>query len=129
MASPQVPTRFEGFKRHLTIPHREIDIPLVQVDQLERLSCFKPEAVDWIISQAQVEADFRRKESQRVNSLVFVERLMSQLCALLIGGGAILGGSFVALHGQPWAGTTIAGAAITGLAIAFISGRKLSTKR
>jgi len=85
---------------------------------------FKPDAVDWVISQTQIEAEHRRKETSRINGFIFAEHLIGQVFALIIGTAGIAGGSYVAIMGQPWAGGTIATAAITGLAVVFLTGRK-----
>lgn len=107
----------------LTLQHHDYDSPILPVAQLEKLNQFKPEAIDWIISQTQIEAEFRRKESIRINTFTFIERLIGQICAFLIGICGIAGGSYVAYHGQPWAGGTIASIAITGLGAVFLTGR------
>lgn len=110
--------------KELTLSQQETDSPILPVAQLERLSLFKPDAVDWIISQTQIEAEHRRKETSRVNGFIFTEHLIGQIFALIIGVGGIGAGSWVAVSGQPWAGGTIATAAITGLAVVFLTGRK-----
>jgi len=102
------------------------DGPILPIDQLERLYAIKPDAVDWVIQQTQIEAEHRREETSRVNSFIFIEHLLGQFSALLIGAAGILGGSWVATSGQPWAGVTIAAAVITGLAVAYLKGK---TKR
>jgi len=82
-------------------------------------------AVDWVIQQTQAEAEFRRDSTKRVNAYVFIERLLGQIFALLIGVTGIGAGAYVAVHGsQPMAGATIASVAITGLAVVFLTGRK-----
>jgi len=108
----------------VTLQQNETDSPIIPVGQLEHLQSFKPEAVDWVIQQTQAEAEHRRKEHRRVNTLVFIERIIGQIFALIVGFMAIGGGVYAAIKGQPWAGATIACAAITGLAVAFITGRK-----
>ncbi|MBI5846657.1 MAG: hypothetical protein HZB31_01665 [Nitrospirae bacterium] len=107
----------------LTLQQHETDSPIIPIAHLERLQAFKPEAVDWIISQTQIEAEHRRKEGKRVNSFVFIERLLGQIFALIIGLAGIGVGGYVALNGQPAAGGTIASLAITGLAVVFLTGR------
>lgn len=108
----------------MTFQQHETDSPIIPVAQMERLNSFKPEAVDWIISQTQVEAEHRRVETIRVNTFVFIEHILGQIFALLIGSGGIYAGAHLALAGQPWAGGTIATAAITGLAVVFLTGRQ-----
>lgn len=110
-------------RHELTLQQHETDSPIIPVPHLERLHAFKPEAVDWVITQTQIEAEHRRREHKRVNTFLFIERTIGQIFALLIGIAGIGGGSYVALHGEPGAGGTIAGLAITGLAAVFLVGR------
>ncbi len=106
------------------LPGQASDIPILPVDQLERLHAIKPDAVDWVIRQAQIEAEHRREETSRVNGFVFFENLFGQFSALAVGATGIVGGSWVAVNGQPWAGVAIAAAVIGGLASVFFAGRK-----
>ena len=64
------------------------------------------------------------KETSRINGYIFAEHLIGQIFALIIGTVGIVAGSWVAINGQPWAGGTIATAAIGGLAVVFLTGRK-----
>ena len=117
-------TRQKDGNSELTLSEHETDSPIVPVAQLERLHVFKPDAVDWVINQTQIEAEHRRKETSRVNGFIFTEHLIGQIFALIIGTVGIGAGSWVAVSGQPWAGGTIATTAITGLAVVFLTGRK-----
>ena len=107
----------------LTVSQHETDSPIIPVAQLERLHQFKPEAVDWVITQTQIEAEHRRAEDHRVNTFIFVERTVGQVFAFLIGISGVVGGAYVAIHEQPWAGAMIASLALTGLAVVFLTGR------
>lgn len=107
----------------VTVAQHETDSPIIPVAQLERLHQFKPEAVDWVIQQTQIEAEHRRREDRRINSFIFVERFVGQFFAFVIGIGGVGAGSWVALHEQPWAGASIASVALTGLAVVFLTGR------
>jgi uncharacterized membrane protein len=109
---------------NLTVQQHETDCPILPVPQLQQLQQFKPEAVDWVMEQTKKEAEFRRAEGKRVNTFVFIERLVGQIFALLIGLAGILGGAYVAIKGQPAAGATIASLSIGGLAAVFLTGRK-----
>ena len=110
--------------KELTLSQQETDSPIIPVAQLERLHLFKPDAVDWVISQTQIEADHRRKETSRINVFIFIEHLIGQIFALIIGLVGIVCGSWVAYKGEPAAGGTIASIAIGGLAAVFLTGRK-----
>jgi len=123
MANKSTTARVSSREGNLTVQQHETDSPIIPIAHLERLQAFKPEAVDWIINQTQVEAEYRRSEGKRVNTFVFIERITGQVFALLIGVAGIGVGGYVALHGQPVAGGTIASLAITGLAVVFLTGR------
>jgi uncharacterized membrane protein len=107
----------------LSIQQHETDCPILPVPHLEQLHKFKPEAVDWIIQQTQIEAEHRRLEIIKINRYTFVERILGQIFAFIIGIVGVGGGSYVAVNGQPEAGGVIATAALTGLAAVFLTGR------
>ena len=104
----------------LTVQQHETDSPVIPVAAMERLHAFKPEAVDWIINQTQIEAEYRRAETKRTNTFVFIENFFGQLCALAIGLAGVGGGIYAAVAGQPIAGATIATAALAGLGLAAV---------
>jgi uncharacterized membrane protein len=108
---------------HLSIQEHETDSPIIPVAQLEQLNKFKPEAVEWVIKQTQIEAEYRREQNKRINTFVFFERIIGQIFAFLIGIAGVGGGAYVAVNGQPTAGGVIATAALTGLAVVFLVGR------
>ncbi|MDP3875874.1 MAG: hypothetical protein Q8Q50_02725 [Methylobacter sp.] len=107
----------------LSFQQHETDCPILPVPQLEQLQKFKPDAVDWVIKQTQIEAEHRRAENRRVNHYTFIERVLGQIFAFLIGLTGVGFGSYVALHGQPTAGGIIATSALAGLAGVFLSGK------
>lgn len=111
----------------LSFEHHETDSPIIPVAQLERLHNFRPDAVDWVINQTQIEAEHRRKEQNRINSFVFIERIIGQLFAVIIGLSGIGSGAYIALQGQPTAGATIASFSLSGLAVVFLTGRTKSS--
>ena len=108
----------------LTVSQHETDSPIIPVVQLQQLQQFKPDAVDWVIRQTQIEAEHRRAETRRTNTYIFVERTLGQVFAFLIGISGVVGGAYVAVNQQPWAGATIASLSLTGLAVVFLTGRK-----
>lgn len=123
MANKSTTARVNRRDGELTVQQHETDAPIIPVPQLEQLHQFKPDAVDWVIQQTQVEAEHRRREDHRINTFIFIERVLGQVFALLIGLAGIVGGAYVAINGQPWAGGTIASLAITGLAAVFLTAR------
>lgn len=117
-------TRSRNGDSDVTLSEHETDSPVLPIGHIERLQAIKPSAVDWLISQTQIEAEHRRIETTRINKYIFVEHLLGQVFALIIGLAGIIAGAWVAIDGEPWAGGTIATASISGLAIVFLTGRK-----
>ncbi|MDR1646594.1 MAG: hypothetical protein LBR88_00930 [Zoogloeaceae bacterium] len=97
---------------------------MLPVAQLEHLHSFRPDIVDWIVQQTQAEAENRRHSLNRINFFIFAQRVLGQILAFLLGLSGILGGGYITLQGQPWAGVAIATAVITGLAVTFLTGRE-----
>ncbi len=125
MANKSSTARYKGQRgQEVTLQQHETDSPIVPVAQLEKLHSFKPSAVDWVIEQTGIEANYRRTENYRINNFVFIHRMTGQVFALLIGLAVIGCGSFVALNGEPVTGGVIASLAITGLAVVFLTGKK-----
>lgn len=118
----QVNSNKDGHK--LSIQQHETDCPILPVPQLEQLQKFKPEAVDWVINQTQIEAEHRRAENIKINKYTFIEHIIGQIFAFIIGLAGVCLGSYVALKGQPTAGGIIATSALAGLAGVFLSGRR-----
>ncbi len=107
----------------LTLQEHETDAPILPVAQLERLQAFRPDKVDWYFTETERESQFRRTETERVNTFIFRERLIGQVFALCIGLAGIVGGSWVAMNGSPTAGAAIATVAIGTLAVVFLTGK------
>ena len=107
----------------------ESDTPHLPVQDFKELERIYPEAIPWILTQMEKEADFRRKETRRCNTFIFMERSFGQLFGCFIGMSGVIGGAYTATHGSSWAGGIIATAAISTLAVAFLGKfRSLKTK-
>ena len=119
---------FRDRGKELTVQQHDTDSPLIPVAQLEQLNEFRPDLVDWVIQQTQANGEHRKSENSRVNGFIFVERLVGQIFAFLIGMSGIGCGSYLALNGHDWAGGTIASLALTGLAVVFLTGRRSKTQ-
>lgn len=98
----------------------ESDVPHLPIQDFQELKNIYPDAIPWILSQMEKEADFRRKEIRRCNFMIFFERCIGQLFGCIIGLAGVLGGGYAAIHGAQWTGGIIATAAIGTLAVAFL---------
>ncbi|MDR0701956.1 MAG: hypothetical protein LBF61_06010 [Azoarcus sp.] len=99
---------------------QESDTPFLPVQQLERPHAFRPDLVNWVVQETEREAAYHRRTNLTINRYVFIERMAGMFFACGVGLVGIIGGGYVALHEQPWAGATIAGAMIGSLAVAFL---------
>ena len=102
------------------------DSPLIPISSIERLHVIRPDRVDWVFNQTQIEAETRRKEQHRINLFIFAERIFGMLAALTIGVAGIAGGIYAALQGHDWIGGVVATATIGTLAVAFLNRSKNS---
>lgn len=124
--SRQTTAGIRDHNKEVVLQQSESDSPALPVTQLEKLHSFRPDIVDWVKDQTQIEAEYRRSQRSLLNKFIFIERIVGQIFAFLIGIVGVWGGSYVAMHNQPVAGATISTAALTGLAVVFITGRKKS---
>lgn len=113
-------TKVQTQKGGLTVTEHTTDAPLLPVADIEKLHQFRPDLVDFIIVQTEIEATQRRKNINRVNTMIFIEHLIGKIGAFLLGLAGITGGIYAGLHGQPWLGGVIASATIGTLAVAFL---------
>lgn len=104
----------------MVVQDNHSDAPLIPIAGIERLHAIRPDRVDWVFEQTQIEAETRRREQIRVNTLVFIERMAGILAALSIGVCGIAGGIYAGLQGHDWLGGVIATATIGTLAVAFL---------
>ena len=113
----------------LTVSQTTTDAPILPVAQLERLQQIAPDRVPWIFEETQKEAEFRRAENRRINTFIFIERVIGQLFGLLIGVGGLFAAVYAATHGAEAAGSIIGGATLVGLVSAFLYRAKIASKQ
>lgn len=106
---------------HLAITQHETDSPLIPVAQIERLHSFAPERVQWVFDQTEREADTRRARLTRLDTMVFIERLLGQVAAVLLCSGGLYAAYQLGLAGREIAAAAIGTTAVVGLAGAFLT--------
>lgn len=126
--SRQTTAHVKSRSGEMVVQDNHSDAPLLPIAGIERLHNIRPDRVDWVFEQTQIEAETRRTEQRRINTFVFCERMLGMLCALTIGAFGILGGIYAALHGHDWLGGVIATATIGTLAVAFLHGQSKQKK-
>lgn len=106
--------------KELLVQDSHSDAPLLPIAGIERLHQIRPDRVDWVFEQTELESASRRTEQKRINSMVFVERIFGIVAALVMGVSGIAGAVYLGLNGHDWLGGTIGTATIGTLAVAFL---------
>ncbi len=110
--------------RQVTVSQHDTDAPILPIAQLERLNQIYPDAVPWVIDEASKEGQFRRKETGRVNTFIFVERILGVIAGLSIGLTALYISYRLAVTGHDGVAGIIGGTTVVALVGAFIYGKK-----
>lgn len=111
-------------ERQMTVSAHESDAPLLPIAHIEKLHQIAPDKVAWVFDETSKEGDFRRSETRRINTLVFVERMAGILSGLTIGGGALYAAVHLALAGHDTVAGVIGGTTVVALVSAFVIGAK-----
>lgn len=107
---------------HIAVQEHETDSPLLPIAHLEKLQQLMPDKVDWVFQQTQIEGEFRRTETRRINTLIFTERIVSIISGLTIGVCSLGVSAYLALHGSEAVAAVIGGTTVVGLVTVFVIG-------
>lgn len=109
--------------QQLSVSHTTTDSPILPAANLEQLNRIDPSLVQWVVKQTEIESEFRRKETRRVNSFIFAERMSG----VLVGGGIAICGllvaAYVAIAGQPWVAGIIGGTTLVAIVTVIVTRR------
>lgn len=114
-------TRVSAKGNEVAVSSTTTDSPILPIEQIERLKALAPERVDWVFEQTELESNHRRSENKRVNTLVFVERLLGLLFALGIALAGLSSAVYLALHGHEITASVIGGATLASMVASFIA--------
>lgn len=106
---------------HLSVQHTQTDSPILPAANLRELQSIDPNLVPFIIEQTALEANFRRSESKRVNTLVFIERISGVVFGALIAIVVFTFGFVLISRGHDWAGVAICGGALASILGIFVT--------
>lgn len=104
----------------LTVQAHDTDALILPIPQLEALHKFRPDLVDMVVEETRAEAAHRRQQESRVNTFVFIERVLGQLFAIVLAGLGVAGAIYAGLNGQPWLGGVIATVTVGTLAVTML---------
>lgn len=97
------------------------DSPLLPVGQIEKLYQIDPAKAQWVFEQTEIEAAQRRSELKRINTMVFVEKLLSLLAALIVVILAFGVATYLAMHNHDGVAMVVAGGGLAYIVSAFLS--------
>jgi hypothetical protein len=114
-------TRLSAKGNELAVSSTTTDAPILPIEQIEKLHQIAPQRVDWVFEQTEAESRHRREEIRRVNTFVFVERLLSLLFALGLAVGGLLCAVYLAISGRELTASIIGGGTLVGLVASFLT--------
>lgn len=118
--SRQQQIKAKSENHELTINDHESDSPLLPIQQIEQLHRIRPDKVDWVFEQTEIEAASRRAENHRINTFLFIERLAGVFCGFILGYTGLTKTIELALQGHDVAAASIGGTTLVSLVGAFI---------
>lgn len=106
---------------HLSVQHTSTDSPILPAVNLRELQAIDPKLVPFVIEQTALEAEFRRNESKRVNTLIFTERISGVVFGAIIALVVVGLGAYLILEGHDWAGVTLCGGTLATIVGIFVT--------
>ncbi len=104
----------------LTVHDHQTDSPLLPIAQIERLHAIRPDRVDWVFEQTEMESSARRTQANKINTLIFIERVLGMVFAFILGAGGLAGAIWLASQGYETAAIGIGGATLVSLVSTFM---------
>lgn len=108
----------------LAVSTTTTDAPILPVEQIAALQKIAPHRVEWVFDQTQAEAEHRRSENSRVNTLIFAERLVRLLFALIIALAGLGVATYLALQGHEVVASVIGGGTLAAMVTAFVAKKR-----
>jgi hypothetical protein len=106
--------------RQVNVSETTTESPILPVAQLEQLQKIDPSLVEWVVTQTKVEADFRRKETIRINGFVFLERISGVIAGALVAIVGLCVSAYTAINGHDWVAAVIGGATLVTIVTVLV---------
>lgn len=124
MGNSNTTVKAKNRDKELTLSHNTTDSPILPIAQIERLQAVLPDRVPWVFDETTKEAESRRREDKRVNTFIFVERIVGQVFGLIIASGGLYAAYHLGMAGHEVAASVVGGGTLAALVSAFIVGTK-----
>ena len=112
---------------HLSVQHTSTDSPVLPAANIRELQEIDQKLVPFVIEQTALEADFRRAETKRTNTFVFIERISGVVFGAVIALFVVALGSYLILQGHDWAGASLCGGTLVTIVGIFVT-KKVTDK-
>lgn len=124
MASNHTKASAKGNGKEVTVSSTTTDSPILPIEQIERLQQISPDRVEWVFDQTTIESNYRRSESKRVNTLIFTEKIVGLIFALVVALAGLGAAVYCAILGREVVASVLGGATLVGMVTAFIAGKR-----
>lgn len=124
MASNHTKASAKGNGKEVTVSSTTTDSPILPIEQIERLQQISPDRVEWVFDQTTIESNYRRSESKRVNTLIFTEKIVGLIFALIVALAGLGAAVYCAILGREIVASVLGGTTLVGMVTAFIVGKR-----
>lgn len=114
----QIKTR-NASGNELSLSHAQSDSPVLDVEGLERLHQFRPDVVDFVLEQTKQEAVHRRKQENRRDWFIFIERLSALFFGFFIVVAGLAGAFWAARQGWHILAGTLTASSFSAIIAAY----------
>lgn len=124
--SVQAHTNEDGKK--FSLHHTSTDSPILPAENLRQLQQISPELVQWVVTQTELEAQYRRKENAKLNWFILIERLAGIITGTLVAIFGLGLGGYLILEGHDWAGVALSGVGLSTI-VSILVARERNKKK
>lgn len=110
-------------KGSVSVSQHDSDSPLLPVPQLEHLHQFRPDLVDWVRDQTQIEAEERRKRTTTVDRYIFSERTLGTILGALVALTGLCLAAYLSLTGHEKTAQVLGGGTLVSMVAVLVTGR------
>ena len=115
--------------QRLSVSETTTDSPLLPASNLQQLQQIDPTLVQWVVKQTEAEANFRRRESSKLNNYIFIERVSGVITGALVALFGLAVSGYLIYSGHDWAGAALGGATLVTIVTVLVSGKKEVTEK
>ena len=105
----------------LSVSETTTDSPILPAANLQQLQQIDPSLVQWVVKQTESESIFRRTETRRVNTFIFLERISGVIVGAAVAIAGLTVAAYVAIQGHEIAASVIGGATLVAIVTVIVT--------